>query len=89
MRSFTPAEIAAQAKCSVKLVYKQVKLGIFPAHFIRLGKLIRIDADSWERYCRTGIAEQGEITPNRKGPKRKELYPLDLAQFQTPAEIRA
>lgn len=78
-RFISVQDAAAEIAASDQLLWKLIRNGKFPAKFVKIGSLIRIDRKSWESFLESG----SEFAPSKRGRPRKAAPALDMDMIKS------
>lgn len=79
-RYISVIEAAQDIQVSDQLIWKLIRQNRFPAKFIRLGSIIRIDRASWDAFLASG--SEFAPAPSKRGRPRKAVPALDLDRMR-------
>lgn len=79
-RYISVREAADQIAVSDQLIWKLVRQGRFPAHFVRLGSAIRIEKKSWEAFLASGeaLSPSPQSQAQKRGRPPKPAPPINM-----------
>ena len=79
-RFISVQDAAADLCVSDQLLWKLIRNGKFPAKYVKIGALIRIDRKSWESFLESGT----ELAPAvKRGRKPKATPALDMNNLRS------